>query len=133
VDQHTVQVVDPTNWSAGQADDDVSLVHACTLGGAVRFNRHDWHAAVFDESVRPCQPSLHAHVLGGYADPATTDATVTDESTGDELGRIDRHGATSCSHTSSLTTVGATRSTAPVTACEYASSNCSLSERREEK
>jgi len=85
-------VVNAGYGSAGQADDNVSLVHACTLGGAVRFDRHDQHAAVFGESVCPCQPAQHAHVLAGDTDPATSDAPIGDESPGNELGRIDRDG-----------------------------------------
>src|SRR5438067_82142 len=87
-----MQIVYARDWLTVEADDDVAFAHAAALGRTARLERDDEDAALARQIVMTHKSARQRHVLSGETDVAAAHAPVADQTTGDELRRVNRSG-----------------------------------------
>src|SRR5713226_4427511 len=89
-----MKIIDARSRLVVKANNDVSLVHSTFSCRAVPLERHNQDSALNGEVIVAHDSARKRNVLPGQADITATDFAVANETTGDELGGVNRSSET---------------------------------------
>src|SRR5919198_1319004 len=80
------------DWLIIERNNQIALAQTSAFGGAVLLNRNNQDGRLKRQAIKSDDPPMNRHVLAGYADVTAPNASVADEPSSHQFGRVSGDG-----------------------------------------